>query len=600
MATFRTLVTTAGLALIADSQVNDTPINLTAMAVGDGNGNPVVVTEGQTALVRERFRATLNSLAVDPSNSDRYIAELVIPAVIGGFVIREAGLFTADGVLFAVANVPDAYKPVDTEGAFSDTVVRMIVDIGNAANVTLMVDPNVIVATRSWVLNNVSGGLIFPGGLTNQILTKASNADGDTEWRDPGAGVEVIVYSREETQTLAAAQTAVTLAVLSTLGIAVYIEGVRLRDDEFTVNTSTQLTLASSYPAGTKITVVQNEEVGVTDLLLRPNNLSDVPDKAAARTNLELPTWLAASNIGWSQLTGVPAFASRWPTFAEVTGKPSTYPPSAHGHAIGDVTGLQAALDGKQPNLGFTPLNKAGDTATGQLKAPATAGFTPTANTLTGAAWTATGAYGGGYMLNNGAQWCGVWMHTDGSLRLGVGGATGLAARMAMTAESTTFAGTVISEGAGNGYAFRARDVPTQYWTLYANAGAARLFLDGSGDRFAVTNGGEAQAVGGFRNTSSRRVKDIEGPNPYGLDEVLKLETVVGAYKPEFIEGAARRVFLVAENVAEHIDGPVRPMDGIEFEGEPVLGLDYQQLVPVLVRAIQELTAEVRALKVGA
>ncbi len=134
-------------------------------------------------------------------------------------------------------------------------------------------------------------------------------------------------------------------------------------------------------------------------------------------------------------------------------------------------------------------------------------------------------------------------------------------------------------------------------WTWLANTGGAALDLSGVGPRIAVTNAGELQAAGGFRNTSSRRVKDIEGPNPYGLDEVLKLETVVGAYKREFHGDGARRVFLVAENVAEHIDGPVRRMDGVEFEGEPVLGLDYLQLVPVLIRAVQELSAKVDTLE---
>ena len=35
------------------------------------------------------------------------------------------------------------------------------------------------------------------------------------------------------------------------------------------------------------------------------------------------------------------------PTWADVAGKPAAFPPQAHSHAIGDVTGLQAALDGK-------------------------------------------------------------------------------------------------------------------------------------------------------------------------------------------------------------------------------------------------------------
>lgn len=34
-------------------------------------------------------------------------------------------------------------------------------------------------------------------------------------------------------------------------------------------------------------------------------------------------------------------------TWSDVTGKPSTFPPSSHTHSISDVTGLQTALDGK-------------------------------------------------------------------------------------------------------------------------------------------------------------------------------------------------------------------------------------------------------------
>lgn len=35
------------------------------------------------------------------------------------------------------------------------------------------------------------------------------------------------------------------------------------------------------------------------------------------------------------------------PDWDDVTGKPSTFPPATHSHAIADVTGLQTALDGK-------------------------------------------------------------------------------------------------------------------------------------------------------------------------------------------------------------------------------------------------------------
>ncbi|MNT20906.1 hypothetical protein D3C72_1562270 [compost metagenome] len=34
----------------------------------------------------------------------------------------------------------------------------------------------------------------------------------------------------------------------------------------------------------------------------------------------------------WTQLTGIPAYAARWPSWGEVTGKPATMPPAAHTH----------------------------------------------------------------------------------------------------------------------------------------------------------------------------------------------------------------------------------------------------------------------------
>lgn len=156
--------------------------------------------------------------------------------------------------------------------------------------------------------------------------------------------------------------------------------------------------------------------------------------------------------------------------------------------------------------------------------------------------------------------------------------------------------GVVYSSGGTAGLRFKTQGGGTD-WTWFANATGASLDLSGSGPRMAVTNAGEVQAAGGFRNTSSIRVKDIEGPNPYGLAEVLKLETVVGRYKEDFNANSGRRVFLIAENVAAHINGPVSEMAGVTYSGEPVLGLDHGQLFPVLVKAIQELHAEIVALR---
>ncbi len=49
-------------------------------------------------------------------------------------------------------------------------------------------------------------------------------------------------------------------------------------------------------------------------------------------TLAELGAAAASHSHPWSQLTGIPTYASRWPSWAEVTGKPGTMPPSAHTH----------------------------------------------------------------------------------------------------------------------------------------------------------------------------------------------------------------------------------------------------------------------------
>lgn len=294
MPNFTTKHTAAGLEAMTAAQVSGTPINLTHMAVGDGNGNPVTFTGAETALVREVYRSTINRVfKPDPSGDPaRFSAELVVPASEGGFVMREVGVFDSDGTLFAIGNLPETYKPEASEGAFADTVVRLDFVASNADVVTVQADPSIAVASQQWVTNNVTAATLIPGGTTGQVLTKDSNADGDYIWQD-ATEANVIVQTIEETQTLADAQTTVTLAVVNTVGLAVYIEGVRIPQDstadgwEPDGSDPAVLTLGKSYPAGTQLFAVQNEPAaGFPDALLRDQNLADVPDKALGRENL--------------------------------------------------------------------------------------------------------------------------------------------------------------------------------------------------------------------------------------------------------------------------------------------------------------------------
>lgn len=286
MATYYTLLTKIGQASIANAVALNQKVNLTYMAVGDGNGNPTMPNENQTTLVREKYRATINQLTVDPDNPNYLVAELIVPTTVGGWSIYEVGVFDDQNQLIAVANFPATYKPELAEGSGRDLIVRIIIQVSNTSVVTLKIDPAITLASQAWVAANYVKKVTVAGGTTGQVLVKKSNANEDFQWVDPTAAVDVNVFSREETQTVATGQTILNLAQLTTDGAAIYIEGIRLRDDQFTVNSPTRLTLATSYPAGTKVTIVQNEETSRLAFMLKANNLSDLTDKGAARTNL--------------------------------------------------------------------------------------------------------------------------------------------------------------------------------------------------------------------------------------------------------------------------------------------------------------------------
>jgi len=288
MPEFKTIHTNYGLGRIAAAEATGSAINLVVMAVGDGNGNPTTPDPAQTVLVRERYRAPINRVYQEPDDARVFTAELVVPYNIGGFVMREIALYDSNGSLFAVGNLPDTYKPVEGEGAFSDTVIRMQFVLSSSSIVNLVVDPNTASASHTWVINTFASMVVIPGGTTNQVLAKTSNADGDYDWKDP-TEANVIVRSIEENQTLAANQTLVTLSKTTNVGLSVYVAGVRLRNDQWTPTpgTSLSLSLATSYAAGTKITLAQNDPNGTFfDPLFVSRNLSDVPDKALGRANL--------------------------------------------------------------------------------------------------------------------------------------------------------------------------------------------------------------------------------------------------------------------------------------------------------------------------
>lgn len=145
------VLTNVGAAKLANATALGAQVEITQMAVGDGNGVLPTPNPAQTALVHELRRAPLNSLSVDPANASQIIAEQVIPEDVGGWWIREIGLFDKDGDMIAVANCAETYKPQLQEGSGRVQVVRMILIVSSTAAVTLKIDPSVVLATRAYV-----------------------------------------------------------------------------------------------------------------------------------------------------------------------------------------------------------------------------------------------------------------------------------------------------------------------------------------------------------------------------------------------------------------------------------------------------------------
>ncbi len=148
--TYFALLTAVGEAKLANAAALGTQLQISRMAVGDGNGNLPVPSRTQTALINERYRADLNELKVDPNNASQIIAELVIPETEGGYWLREMGLFDATGDLIAVSNCPPSYKPQMAEGSGRTQVLRMVLIVSSTAAVQLKIDPSVVLSTRAY------------------------------------------------------------------------------------------------------------------------------------------------------------------------------------------------------------------------------------------------------------------------------------------------------------------------------------------------------------------------------------------------------------------------------------------------------------------
>jgi hypothetical protein len=164
---FFAILTNVGAAKQANADALGVAWTISKMGVGDANGADPVPDPAQTQLINEQRRAPLNQLRVDDSNSAIIVAEQVIPAEVGGWWIREIGLYDADDDLVAIANCAPSFKPLIAQGSGRTQIVRINLLVSNASNIELKIDPSVVLASRDYV-DRIRLGIL--GELATRII----------------------------------------------------------------------------------------------------------------------------------------------------------------------------------------------------------------------------------------------------------------------------------------------------------------------------------------------------------------------------------------------------------------------------------------------
>lgn len=304
---YKAVLTKIGAAKIAAATAGGTKINLTQMAVGDGGGTLPTPDPAQTELIAEKHRAALNKVIVDPKHKNYLVAELVIPPEIGGFWMRELGLYDEVGALIAVSNMAESYKPLLSEGSGRAQTLRMVVIVSDMNTVNLLIDSSTVLATQEYVDDKL-------------LKHEQSRRHPDATLKEKGF-TQLSSATNSNSETLAATPKAVKEAYDLANGKYTAQDATTTQKGIVQLNSatnSTSETLAATPKAvkaaydkaaeADKNAKTADENAGKANenantRLEKNKNLSDLNDKPQARKNLELGT-AATSNVQKSATDG--------------------------------------------------------------------------------------------------------------------------------------------------------------------------------------------------------------------------------------------------------------------------------------------------------
>ncbi len=335
------ILTNQGAARLANATMLGSKLNLTQMAVGDANGVLPTPDPAQTKLINQKRIAPLNLLSVDPNNQSQIIAEQIIPENEGGFWIREIGLYDDEGVLIAVANCPETYKPQLQEGSGRTQTIRMILVVTNTEAITLKIDPSVVLATRKYVDDEVLElKLYVDDQMRNHIAaqdphTQYAQKHNPTFTGEPKAPTPAAGNNTTRIATTAFVQAAITALINgapATLDTLKEIAAAINNDPKF--STTINNALSGKQPLDETLTHLSGKDVAG---LLAYLGLGEgapaigVPFfwPSAAMPNTVIDSW---SGMVFLKFNGAKFSASDYPVLAKVF--PSLVLPEARGDFI--------------------------------------------------------------------------------------------------------------------------------------------------------------------------------------------------------------------------------------------------------------------------
>ena len=141
-------------------------------------------------------------------------------------------------------------------------------------------------------------------------------------------------------------------------------------------------------------------------------------------------------------------------------------------------------------------------------------------------------------------------------------------------------------------------DIPNNRLCLFIST-AGETLIAGTTDNGAYNlqcNGTGVWGAGAYVNGSDARLKDNIQSLDSGLDVVKAMRPVTFQYKPEHSKDQSVQPGFIAQELQEAMAGKSY-LDGVVQAGPEYLNVAYQNIIPILVKAIQELEAKVAALE---